>query len=399
MKKVKTFKYKDITKRNQLKQRLQHAQKLETIGTLASSVAHDFNNVLTAIMGYGHLLHMKMKEDNPYRHNIEQILASAERAANLTQSLLTFSRKQVSNPKPVNLNELIKRMEKFLLRVISENIELNAKVTDADLTVMADSSQIEQVLINLCTNVRDAMPDGGCLNIETDIVKLDAEFLKAHGYGKRGNYALISVTDNGIGMDEETKKKIFKPFFTTKKDGKGTGLGLSIVYRIIKQHNGYINVYSELGKGTTFKIYLPLTTSKVEKEKPVELITPRVGTETILLAEDDADVRVLTKAVLEEFGYTVIAAVNGEDAINKFMSNENKIHILLLDIVMPKKGGKEVYEVIKKIRPEIKVVFASGYPSDFIHKKEICEQGLDFILKPIPPQELLRKLREVLDTG
>lgn len=399
MKKVKTFKYKDITERNQFEQQMHHAQKLEVIGTLASNVAHDFNNVLTAIMGYGHLLQMKMREDTQCGHNIEQILASAERAANLTQSLLTFSRKQVSNPKPINLNKIIRKTETFLSRVITENIELNVKIADANLTVMAESNQIEQVLINLCTNARDAMLNGGHLNIKTDFIKVDTEFLKAHGYGKGGNYALISVTDNGTGMDEATKKKIFKPFFTTKKEGKGTGLGLSIVHRIINQHNGYINVYSELGKGTTFKIYLPLTTSEVEEKKSTELSTPIGGTETILLAEDDIDVRELTRAVLEEFGYTVIAAVNGEDAINKFMENKDEIHILLLDMVMPKKGGKEVYEEIKKIRPDIQVLFASGYPSDIMHKKDICEQGLDFILKPVPPQELLRKLREILAKG
>jgi nitrogen-specific signal transduction histidine kinase/CheY-like chemotaxis protein len=397
MKKTRTPKIKDSIERYQLEEKLHHAYKLETLGTLTGSVAHDFNNVLTAIMGYGHLLQMRMKEDDPSMYEIEQILASAQRAANLTQSLLAFSRKKVSSPNPINLAKLIKEMGKFLLRFISENIELNTIVAEDDLTVMADSSQIEQVLINLCTNARDAMPAGGCLTIETACIKLDTDFLETYGYGKRGDYALISVTDTGMGMNEETKKKIFKPFFTTKEDGKGTGLGLSIVYRIVKQHNGYINVYSELDKGTTFKIYLPLITSKVEEEKPAELIAPIGGSEAILLAEDDVDVRELTKAVLEKFGYTVIAAENGEDAINKFMPNKDKIHILLLDMVMPKKSGKEVYKEIKKIRPAIKALFTSGYPSDFIDKEKICEQGLDFIPKPLAPQELLRKLREVLD--
>lgn len=396
MKKGITFKPKDIIKINQLEQQFHHSQKLEAIGTLTSGVAHDFNNVLTAIMGYGHLLQMKMREDTQCRHNIEQILASAERAANLTQSLLTFSRKQVSKPKPINLNELVKKTENFLVRIISENIEFNAKVADADLTVMADSSQIEQVLINLCTNARDAMPDGGFLTIETSPIKLGTEFIKRHCYRKRGDYALISVTDNGMGMNEDVRKKIFKPFFTTKKDGKGTGLGLSIVDRIIKQHNGYINVYSELEKGTTFKIYLPLTTSGVEEKKSAELIAPVGGTETILLAEDDIDVRELTRVVLEEFGYTVIAAVNGEDAINKFKESKDKIHILLLDIVMPKKSGEEVYKEIKKIEPATRVLFISGYPSNVIHGKEILDEGLDFISKPVPPQELMSKLREIL---
>ncbi|MBI4690615.1 MAG: response regulator [Nitrospirae bacterium] len=388
---------KNISGRRHSEQKLRHTQRLEILGSLTSCVVHDFNNVLTAIMGYGHLLQMKMREDGTYRHNIEQILASAEKAANLTQSLLAFSKKKVKNPRPIELNGLIRETEKFLSRVINENVELNMKLANDNLTVMADSNQIEQVLINLCTNARDAMPEGGFLTIETSPIKLGAEFIKRHCYGKRGDYALISVTDNGIGMNEDIRKKIFKPFFTTKKDGKGTGLGLSIAYRIIKQHSGYVNVYSESGRGTTFKIYLPVTASEVEEKKSEEFITPVGGTETILLAEDDIDVREFTKAVLEEFGYTVIKAVNGEDAIIKFKENKDKIHLLLLDIIMPKKNGREVYEEIRKIRPDVKVLFASGYPSDFIHKKEICEQGLDFISKPTPPQELLKKLRAVLD--
>jgi len=397
MKKTHTPKIKDSIEQYQLEQKLHHARRLETLGTLTGSVAHDFNNVLTAIMGYGHLLQMKIKDDDPSRYDIKQILASAQRAANLTQSLLAFSREKVSSPNQINLPGLIKEIGKFLSRVISENIELKVITAEDDLTVIADRSQIEQVLINLCTNARDAMPAGGRLTIEIARAKLNAGFLETYGYGKRGDYASISVIDNGMGMNEETQKKIFKPFFTTKEEGKGTGLGLSIVYRIIKQHNGYINVHSELGSGTTFKIFLPLTLSKFEEEKPVELIAPIGGNEAILLAEDDVDVRELTKAVLEKFGYTVIAAENGEDAINKFMPNKDKIHILLLDLVLPKKSGKEVYKEIQKIRPDIKVLFTSGYPSDFIHKEEIRKQGLDFIPKPVPPQELLRKLREVLD--
>jgi len=262
---------------------------------------------------------------------------------------------------------------------------------------MADSSQIEQVLMNLANNARDAMPDGGLLTMGTELVELGEEYIKTHGYGKPGMYALISVTDTGEGMDENIREKIFEPFFTTKEVGKGTGLGLSMVYGIIKQHNGYINVYSELGKGTTFKIYLPLTTAEVEETKPTEPTITIGGTETILLAEDDADVRTFTKSVLEEFGYTVIEAGNGEDAVKRFIENKDKVQLLLLDVIMPKKNGKEVYEEIRKTRPEIKALFMSGYATNIIQKKGILEKGLNFILKPISPTKLLRTIREVLE--
>jgi CheY-like chemotaxis protein len=274
---------------------------------------------------------------------------------------------------------------------------MKTMLTEEDLTVMADSGQIEQVLMNLATNARDAMPDGGSLTVETEIVELDEEYIKTHGYGEPGMYALISVTDTGAGIDEKTKERIFEPFFTTKEVGKGTGLGLAMVYGIIKQHNGYINVYSEVGKGTTFKIYLPLIKTEVKDKKPEVRPSSIGGTETILLAEDDADVRKFTKHILEEFGYKVIDAENGEDAINKFMENRDKIEILILDIVMPKKNGREVYEEIKKVKPEIKALFMSGYTANVIHEQGILEEGLNFVLKPISPTVLLRKIREVLE--
>jgi len=386
----------DITERRYLEDQLRHVQKMEAIGQLAGGVAHDFNNILTAIIGYGNLLKMKTN-DVLLRSYVDPILASSERAAALTQNLLTFGRKQMITLRAINLNELVKRIGKLLLRVITENIELDLMVTDTGLTAMADSGQIEQVLINLCTNARDAMPDGGVLTIKTERVELDNEYIRTHGYGKPGTYALISVSDTGIGMDEKTREKIFEPFFTTKEIGKGTGLGLSIVYGIIKQHNGYINCYSESGIGTIFKIYLPLTKAEVEETKPSEGITPIGGTETILLAEDEAEVRKITKNVLEEFGYKVIEAVDGEDAINKFMENKDRTELLLLDVVMPRKNGREVYEMIRKTNPDIKVLFASGYDSDFAHKNKIIEAGLDFISKPVSPTVILKKVREVLD--
>lgn len=387
----------DITELKKIEEQLMHAQKMEAIGQLAAGVAHDFNNILTAIVGYGNILKIKLKDNDHLQTYADQILASSERAANLTQSLLAFGRKQVITLRPVNLNELVMRVEKLLSRLINENIELNDATTTATLVAMADSGQIEQVLINLCTNARDAMPDGGILTIKTELIELDSEYIQAHGYGKPGPYAIISVSDTGEGMTEEIKRKIFEPFFTTKEIGKGTGLGLAIVYGIIKQHNGYINVYSEPDKGTTFKIYLPVIKAEVEEEKPSEHIKPIGGTETILFAEDDVDVREMTKAVLEEFGYTVIEAVDGEDAMNKFIANKDKIQFCLLDIGMPKKNGKEVYDQIKKIKPDINVLFTSGYTLDFIHKLEILDKGLNFIAKPVSPTGILKKVREILD--
>jgi len=262
---------------------------------------------------------------------------------------------------------------------------------------MADSTHMEQVLMNLTTNARDAMPDGGSLTIRTELVQFDYEYIKAHGYGIPGPYALISVEDTGQGMDVETREKIFEPFFTTKEMGKGTGLGLAMVYGIIKQHDGYINVYSEPGKGTAFRIYLPLIKSGVEEEKPMELSVAERGTETVLVAEDDVQVRDLTKCVLEGSGYQVLEAEDGEEAMRVFHENKDRIQLLILDVVMPKKNGKEVYDEIKKIRPDMKAIFTSGYNAEVIHKKGILEKGFGFIVKPSSPQELLKKVREVLD--
>ncbi len=388
----------DITELKKLEDQLRHIQKMEAIGTFAGGIAHDFNNILTAVIGYAHILQMKMKEDDPLRHNAEQILTSAERAASLTQSLLAFSRKQIINLTRINLNDTVLRVEKLLLRLIGEDIELRTILIDKGVSIMADPVQIEQVLINLATNARHAMPVGGILTIETDIVKLTSEFIKAHRYGVSGTYALISVTDTGQGMDEKTKERIFDPFFTTKEPGKGTGLGLAIVYGIIKQHNGYINVYSELGKGTTFKLYFPLITSQSDsstRKEPATLL--RGGTETILLVEDSIDTKAIITDILQEFGYSVLSASDGEEAIKKFERDQEKINLVILDVIMPKKNGKEVYNEIKKIRPDIRAIFTSGYPADIINKNDLFENGLVFIPKPIMPQELLKKVREALD--
>jgi PAS domain S-box-containing protein len=388
----------DITERKKLEAQLQQSQKMEAVGTLTGGIAHDFNNILTAIIGYGNILKMKLEKESPLLGYTDQILASADRAAHLTQSLLAFSRKQVINPKPVNLNEITASIEKILLRIIGEDIELMTILSGMkDLRVMADAGQIEQVLMNLATNARDAMPEGGILTIETGLEELDMDFLKIHEYGKPGMYAMLTVTDTGHGMDENTRQRIFEPFFTTKEVGKGTGLGLSMVYGIIKQHSGYINCYSEPGSGTTFKIYLPVIESATEKAKKEEHITLSGGTETILLAEDEEAVRKLMKLVLEEAGYKVIEAVDGQEAIEKFRENKDNISLLLLDVIMPKINGKGVYEEATKIKPDIKALFSSGYPADFIHKKGILEEGLNFISKPASPHELLKRIREAID--
>lgn len=396
-----TFKYnfaiiEDMTERKKLEDQLRHAQKMEAIGQLAGGVAHDFNNMLTAIIGYGHLLKLKLKNNAPLLHNVDQILAITERGALLTKDLLAFSRKQAVDLKPVRLNELIGRIGRLMPKFIGEDIDLEIKLTDKPLIVLADGGQIEHVLINLATNARDAMPEGGSLSIETEQVIVTREDIKQFGYGVPGVYALISVSDTGIGMDRETLQKIYDPFFTTKEVGKGTGLGLSMAYGIIKQHNGYINAYSEPGLGAMFKIHLPIINDIVEERKPGGETVPAKGSETILLAEDEEEVRIVIKKNLEEFGYTVIDAVNGGDAVDRFNLHKEKIQLLIFDVVMPKKNGKEAYEEIKKIRPDIKIIFLSGYTGDILNTKGLKGKGLNFLLKPVLPQVLLNKIREVM---
>lgn len=291
----------------------------------------------------------------------------------------------------------MRSIERLLLRIIGEDIELKTMLSPKDVITMVDAGQMEQVIMNFCTNARDAMPEGGILTIETETIEMDSEYIKRHGYGKEGKYVLLSVSDTGAGMDEKTKERIFEPFFTTKEVGKGTGLGLAMVYRIVRQHDGYINVYSEPKRGTTFKIYLPLIKAEAKEAKAAGAAPPCGGTEVILLAEDDAGVRMLMKEVLEKFGYTIIEAIDGEDAVKKFKENKDRIQLLILDVIMPKKNGKQVYDEIMELKPDAKVIFSSGYTANIIQKKGILEEGINFILKPVSPQELLRKVREVLN--
>lgn len=386
----------DITEKNKLEEQVRHSQKMQTVGQLAGGVAHDFNNILSAIISYGHILLMKMS-DEEQKKVIQKILDSADRAAGLTKNLLAFSRKQIMSPQPVNLNEIVERVIKLLSRVIGDDIEVRTLLTDEDLTIKADSSQMEQVLMNLATNARDAMTEGGVLTLETEAIEIDEAFVKMHGYGKHGHYALFSMTDTGIGMDEKTRGRVFEPFFTTKEVVEGAGLGLSMVYGIIKQHGGFVNLYSESGKGTTIRVYIPLLIKEVENAVPEKIGVPAGGSETVLLVEDDADVRMVTKQVLEEFGYKVIEAVNGEDAVERFRVNRDKIQLVILDVVMPKKSGKAAYDEIKTITPDVKALFMSGYTADTIPDKELFEEGMNFIPKPVVPGDLLKKIREVLE--
>lgn len=387
----------DITEQKKLEDQLRQSQKMEAIGTFTGGIAHDFNNILTAILGYSNLLRLKINtQEKTLISYVDQILASSEKAANLTRSLLAFSRKQPIDPKPVDLNDIVNNVQKLLIRVIGEDVEFRTRLAERDLVVLADAGQIEQVLLNLATNARDAMPEGGMLTIETSY----AHFADGHlGFSEElhpGEYAVMAATDTGVGMDEQTRQRIFEPFYTTKEVGRGTGLGLSIVYGIVRQHEGDIHVYSEPGKGTSFKVYLPLLGQEPdgESQEPGESLTG--GVETILVAEDDPDVRRLLVAMLEQFGYSVIEAVDGEDAVVRFQEHRDRIDLVILDVIMPKMNGKESADRIRAVQPDVKLIFSSGYTADIIQAKGILESGVRFLQKPVQPQALLSAIRKTL---
>jgi signal transduction histidine kinase len=385
----------DITHELMVESKLRQAQKMESIGTLAGGIAHDFNNILTALMGYANLMQIKIDESNPLRPYVDQILSASRKAADLTRSLSAFSRQQPVSFTPLNINSTIKATEKLLKRLLTEDIELRTSFAQDDTIVMADKSQMDQILFNLVTNARDAMPEGGVLTIETSIADIDDGFFGAHGFGKPGRYVLTTISDTGTGMDEATCEKIFDPFFTTKEVGRGTGLGLATVYGIMKQHGGYITVYSEINHGTTFRIYLPAAPIKVNDKQDSVTIIER-GNETVLIAEDNEEVRSFMREALQEHGYKIIEATDGENAIEKFKQYRD-IDLIVVDSVMPKKNGREVYKEIHGINPHIKVLFTSGHTKDVVLDKGIKDKELDFIAKPLSLNGFLQKVREVLD--
>jgi two-component system cell cycle sensor histidine kinase/response regulator CckA len=388
----------DIRERQRLQEHFFQAQKMEAIGSLASGVAHDFNNMLTAILGYSECLLRKFPPDTSLRNDLEQINLAGKRAAALTRQLLAFSRKQVMQPRVLDLNALVSELEKMLRRMIGEDIEMNTRLEPELGAVSADPGQLQQVIMNLAVNSRDALPQGGKITIETANVTLDKENLQGRREIPPGQYVLLSISDNGCGMDRETLSRIFEPFFTTKGQGRGTGLGLSTVYGIVKQSQGFIWVYSELGQGTTFKIYLPRAHGHAEtwSSEPA-MGEKKGGTETVLLVEDDASVRDLARRVLGEQGYTVLMANTGEEALLQARKFCGPIHLLLTDVVLPAMNGKVLASQIRLLRPATQVLFMSGYTNNAIVQHGVLEPGVEILEKPFVRGSLIERVRHTLD--
>jgi len=389
----------DITEHKRLEAQFLQAQKMESIGRLAGGVAHDFNNVLTAITGYTQLALEELPPDAAMRGDLEEIQKAADRAVGLTGQLLAFARRQIFEPQIVNLNDLILDVDKLLRRLIGEDIELMTLPASDLHFVKADCGQITQVLLNLAVNARDAMPYGGQLIIETANVPLDQAYTRQHVNVVAGDYVMLSVSDTGIGMTEAVQQHLFEPFFTTKEPGRGTGLGLATSYGIVKQHGGHLWVYSEVGQGTTFKIYLPSVAAEASPRpaRPDEGVVPH-GIETILLVEDEPAVRALAARALREHGYTVLEAANGEEALRITQQAGVAIQLLLTDVVMPHIGGRDLAARLKALQPTVKAVFASGYTDDVVVHHGIVDPGVAFLQKPYAPAALVRKVREVLDS-
>ena len=381
--------------RERLRAQLGQAQKMEAIGQLAGGIAHDFNNMLSAVVGNAYMLSTLTPKHTRQSAFIEEIMASTDKAAALTRSLLTFGRRQMLEKQLLDINDVVGRSAKLLQRLIGEDIDIKVQLHDGPLLAVVDGVQIEQVLMNLSTNARDAMPDGGVLTIATEDVPATAA---KKGSDTEGDFVCISVADTGEGMDEATVERIFEPFYTTKEIGKGTGLGLSMVFGIIEQHGGHITVESAVGRGTVFRIFL-----KKEDNTPGPL--QRVGrsdvleggTESLLLVEDDADIRRVARSLLEQAGYKVFIAVDGHDAVEKFREHQHAVKLVIMDVVMPRMNGRLAYEQMRKVRNEVEVLFMSGYPADMTSRRGILEEGTNFLRKPASPAELLRRVREILD--
>jgi PAS domain S-box-containing protein len=388
----------DVTERKKLEERLRQSQKLEAIGGLAGGIAHDFNNLLTLITGYSRLLLDQLTSEDPVREKVEEIRKAGERAAALTHQLLAFSRRQVLAPQPLDLNVVVAKMDKMLRRLIGEDIELATAFGAASAWVKADPGQIEQVIMNLAVNARDAMSHGGKLTIETADVVLDKAYARRHVAVTPGPYVMLAVSDTGCGVEAEIQAHMFEPFFTTKEMDKGTGLGLSTVYGIVKQSGGNIWVYSEVGRGTTLKIYLPRLEKGAEAVGPsTALAHPVGGWESILLVEDEDSVRSLVRGVLKSNGYKVLEARRGEEALKIAKRHGGPIQLLLTDVIMPRMSGRELAKRLAAQRPEMKVLYMSGYTDSAIVHHGVLDPGMSFLQKPFTPEILARKVREVLD--
>ncbi|MBI2840828.1 MAG: PAS domain S-box protein [Acidobacteria bacterium] len=385
--------------KEKLEQQLRQAQRMESIGQLAGGVAHDFNNVLTAMMGYAELALARYDQKDYVREKLRGIIEAGERAGRLTRQLLAFSRKQVLEMSILNLNETVASMETMLRRLIGEDIRVQTFLPDGLPSVRADVAQLEQILMNLAVNARDAMPEGGMLTIETKKVHLDEAYARAHAGVTPGDHVMLAVSDTGCGMDPTTVSHVFEPFFTTKERGEGIGLGLATVYGIVRQHSGTIGVYSEPGIGSTFKIYLPadLGSPRPDAQMPPQTQSAASGTETVLVVEDDESVRILVAETLENYGYTVIKAADAIEAIRIAHSFPREIHLMVTDVIMPRMNGKELHQRMSVIRPLTKVIYISGYTDNVIAHHGILEAGINFLQKPISVQPLIQKVRDVLD--
>ena len=389
----------DVTERKQLEAQFRQSQKMESVGQLAGGIAHDFNNLLTVINGMAELGLAQLREGDQLHEDLQEILRAGQRAAALTRQLLAFSRKQILQPQVMNLNTVVAEMESMLRRLIGEDIDLVVVPTQGLGSVKADPGQIEQVLANLAVNARDAMPQGGKLTVETQSVEIGEQYARQHRVAVQpGPYVMLSMSDTGVGMDEVTRGRIFEPFFTTKAPGKGTGLGLSTVYGIVKQSDGFISVYSEVGHGTSFKIYLPQVAEVAGGKRHSPTVAPAHGTETILLVEDVEGLRKLTKRMLESAGYTVLTAANGEEALLLLERYEKPLHLMVTDVVMPGMSGRTLAERFDAIRPGMKVLYMSGYTDDVVVRHGVLDKGMPFLGKPFAVVELTRKVREVLDS-
>jgi signal transduction histidine kinase/CheY-like chemotaxis protein len=391
---------KAIERRQEVEGQLIQAQKMEAVGRLAGGVAHDFNNLLTVILGYNEMLREAVRQDADASDYANEVLHAAQRASALTNQLLTFSRRQVAMPRVVNLNQVVEEIEKMLRHIIGEDVELHMHLGPALHSVKADPSHVDQVILNLAVNARDAMPAGGRLTIETANVELTGEYAATHLNITPGNYVMLAVSDTGIGMDALTRSRLFEPFFTTKEKDKGTGLGLSIVYGIVKQNSGEIMVYSEPGQGTVFKIYLPAISEAPEPE-PQEAATVQAApaTETVLLVEDEEQVRNLTRTMLARQGYRILEASSGGDALRMAREHPGSIDLLLTDIVMPQMNGVELAREMHAVRPQIRVLFMSGYTDNALVEEQFLTSGVGFIHKPFTSGALQKKVRQALESA